>query len=57
MSVKKCANCEKDFECCNETPGCWCETIKLDEATLQHLKKEYENCLCPDCLRAFEKAN
>jgi hypothetical protein len=55
MSLKKCSKCEKDFDCCNETGGCWCESITLEEAILKHLKHEYEDCLCKDCLQEFEK--
>jgi hypothetical protein len=35
-------------------PGCWCESVKLTNEVLQNLEKEYSNCLCPQCLKAFE---
>ena len=53
MSVKKCARCKKEFTCCNEKPGCWCETLVLDTVTLQSLKKEFSDCLCKECLELY----
>jgi hypothetical protein len=51
---KKCSRCHSAFDCCNEMPGCWCESVKLTNEVLQNLEKEYSNCLCPQCLKAFE---
>jgi hypothetical protein len=58
MSLKKCSKCSASFECCNEQPGCWCETVFLDLPTLKQLKQEFDNCLCPQCLKPYsiEKA-
>ncbi|MDF2437762.1 MAG: hypothetical protein K0Q95_2138 [Bacteroidota bacterium] len=56
MSVKACSKCKRDFECCNENPGCWCEQIKLSLDTLQELKKDFDNCLCPDCLQDYSSS-
>ena len=43
------------FNCCNEVPGCWCENVQLDQKALDALKNEFDNCLCPTCLKAYEK--
>lgn len=55
MSLKKCSKCQKPFECCNETPGCWCEDVFIDMKTLEELKAKYDNCLCKECLKGYER--
>ncbi len=57
MSAKKCSKCNVDFECGNEKPGCWCEELFLDIATLKELKEKYDNCLCPQCLKLHSHKN
>jgi hypothetical protein len=52
---KHCSKCGKDFSCQNEMRGCWCETIHLSAETLTNLKENYDNCLCPQCLKSFEQ--
>ena len=52
---KKCSRCETPFNCQNESRGCWCEHLQLTTEVLAHLDKNYENCLCPKCLKEFEK--
>jgi hypothetical protein len=54
---KSCSKCGQQFNCTNETSGCWCESVHLDTGTLSRLKEKYENCLCPDCLKSFEVEN
>lgn len=53
MSLKRCSRCTAEFECCTESRGCWCEAVQLSGETLNLLKEEYENCLCPNCLERF----
>jgi len=53
MAIKSCSKCTIAFECSNEKEGCWCEEVYLDLNTLKTLKKEYANCLCPACLKAY----
>lgn len=55
MSTKSCSKCNVSFECCNEKEGCWCENVWLDIPTLNHLKQEYSNCLCYNCLKQYSK--
>jgi len=57
MSFKKCSKCKVEFECGNEKPGCWCENLYLDIATLNELKAKYDNCLCPNCLKEYGERN
>jgi hypothetical protein len=51
---KKCSKCETVFTCQNESSGCWCESVRLTQETLAHLKEHYENCLCTKCLKELE---
>ncbi|SEP11932.1 cysteine-rich CWC family protein [Niastella yeongjuensis] len=52
--IKKCSKCETAFNCQNESRGCWCEEVQLSTRQLDYLKENYENCLCPNCLKEFE---
>lgn len=56
MKAKKCSKCHTTFSCGSPEPGCWCETIHLSNDTLKLLKEQYDNCLCPVCLKGFEQA-
>ena len=53
MAKKECSKCGENFTCTNETRGCWCENVQLNTETLQFLKENYENCLCPSCLTNY----
>jgi hypothetical protein len=53
---KTCSRCATTFGCQNETKGCWCEDLTLSSETLVHLRQSFDNCLCPTCLAAYEKA-
>ena len=53
MAEKNCSRCKVQFDCCNETRGCWCENYSLKEETLKQLKKDFDNCLCESCLKEF----
>jgi hypothetical protein len=52
--LKTCSKCEAEFTCTNETAGCWCEEVSLSNTTLKQLKEEFDNCLCPSCLKEYE---
>jgi len=51
---KKCSKCGTAFGCQNNSPGCWCETVALSKTSLDVIKRVYENCLCPACLKGYE---
>lgn len=53
---KTCSKCGTPFGCQNEARGCWCEDLTLSPETLALLRQSYDNCLCPACLAAYEKA-
>ncbi|OUX17165.1 MAG: hypothetical protein CBE11_00300 [Rickettsiales bacterium TMED251] len=52
---KKCSKCRRTFECKSSNIYlCWCNKIKISEITRSSIKKNYENCLCPKCLKSSE---
>lgn len=52
--MKQCAKCNMEFDCCSDGSGCWCEQLTLSADALQHLKREYADCLCPSCLKTYQ---
>ncbi|RYD58950.1 MAG: hypothetical protein EOP56_01600 [Sphingobacteriales bacterium] len=54
MSYKKCSRCDKEFECRADSHGCWCEQYTLSAEALQQLRSSFSDCLCPDCLTAYQ---
>jgi 7,8-dihydroneopterin aldolase/epimerase/oxygenase len=49
-----CPNCKKDFICYKEKDLCWCKDAKIHPATLENLKRQFNNkCLCSKCLTFF----
>lgn len=49
MEEKKCPVCGEKFACIHSSE-CWCNGLKLSEKVLEYLKKNYQNCLCKNCL-------
>lgn len=49
---RKCPRCQQGFHC-DESEGCWCEKVSLDQATLKFLRMNYIDCLCANCLNTF----
>ncbi|MBC7466505.1 MAG: cysteine-rich CWC family protein [Bdellovibrio sp.] len=49
----KCSRCDKEFQCESTDPDkqCWC----MDMPPLLPIPKQFENCLCPECLKLFIK--
>jgi hypothetical protein len=49
--AKLCSKCGEPFYCfANTGVKCWCEDITLTKETLDLLKREFNDCLCPECL-------
>ena len=53
MADKICSKCNVLFKCESDTFGCWCENLFIELNTLNEIKKQYENCLCPTCLKKY----
>ncbi|MCD9189528.1 MAG: cysteine-rich CWC family protein [Pyrinomonadaceae bacterium] len=54
---KVCEVCGKEFSCNAENGNCWCFDLQLKAETLQKLKENYQDCLCPTCLKPEETAD
>ena len=46
---KVCEACGATFGC--RAGGCWCDEVKLDDATRAGLRERCADCLCPTCLK------
>lgn len=52
---KICPRCEAQFECkVGSINLCQCQTLSLDEAEMDYIRKKFEDCLCADCLKALK---
>lgn len=49
---KICPKCNKEFEC-KHSQECFCMKYSIPEEALNRLKKEFDNCLCEDCLKEY----
>ena len=45
-----CSKCGAEFECGVSTGNCWCMNYVVPEMELEEMKKDFKDCLCPDCL-------
>jgi len=50
-----CPRCSAPFQCGIDTGSCWCNDVKLSNATRAAFRQYYEGCLCQDCLKALEQ--
>jgi hypothetical protein len=48
-----CEACGEQFACGAESSSCWCQEIKLSEATQAELRARYRRCLCRTCLENY----
>jgi ribosomal protein L34E len=53
-TLKKCPSCGKFFTCKGEE-DCWCEKVRIHSAEMKMIMNTYSDCLCPECLKKFEK--
>ena len=53
---KVCPNCKKTFDCkADDIKSCKCNSIEVNTESLEMIKLEFENCLCFECLKQYEK--
>jgi hypothetical protein len=52
LNTNKCPNCTREFSCTHAL-GCWCGEIVLSANSLSFLKANFQDCLCPDCIKAM----
>jgi hypothetical protein len=53
-TIKSCPSCGNSFPC-HSNDDCWCEKAKLHKKEMLVIMEKYTDCLCPDCLKKFEK--
>ena len=51
MEIKTCRRCKNHFACkAEDIKNCQCSLVKLKQAQLKHISKQYDDCLCANCL-------
>jgi ribosomal protein L34E len=50
---ERCKKCGEPFHC-SKSAKCWCYELSIPAEKLEELQKEYDGCLCPDCLKEYE---
>ena len=53
--MKKCPRCGKAF-ICSASPRCWCYEYDIPVDQLEFIEREYDSCLCPDCLKEYARS-
>ena len=51
-----CESCHEEFFCGANTGKCWCFNLDISPANLAQLKKDFQRCLCSQCLEKIESA-
>lgn len=55
--IKQCPRCGARFDCkVDALEQCDCIDIELTLPLLQRLQQEYDDCLCPHCLRQLAES-
>ncbi len=52
--LKKCPSCGRFFEC-KGTDDCWCESYLIHRKEYFRLTQEFNDCLCPECLKKYSE--
>lgn len=53
---RQCEACGQAFVCGASLKGCWCVQVKVGAEARQRMREQYQDCLCPECLRRFAEA-
>ncbi len=51
---KQCPRCSKTFHCDSDS-DCWCESANIHKKEMILIMKNFDDCLCPECLAVFEE--
>jgi ribosomal protein L34E len=49
-----CPRCGKEFHC-SKSAKCWCYEVDTSPSLLEEIQKNYDSCLCPDCLKSLNE--
>jgi len=52
--LKRCPACGRFFTCQGDQ-DCWCEKVRIHSREMKVIMNTYKDCLCPRCLKKFEK--
>ncbi|HLQ76648.1 MAG TPA: cysteine-rich CWC family protein [Terriglobia bacterium] len=47
-----CGSCGSEFGC-GSGLGCWCSAVNISDVSRTKMRKQYRDCLCPECLSRF----
>lgn len=50
-----CEACGSAFTCGAALKACWCSEIQVSEEVRTHLRSQYSDCLCRQCLEEAAK--
>ncbi|NBC82398.1 MAG: hypothetical protein GVY19_03355 [Bacteroidetes bacterium] len=50
--LKRCEKCGHFFSCTTDG-DCWCHEVEVAQDKRKQLLHEYNDCLCPNCLKEF----
>jgi len=54
--TKTCSRCKQPFECkAGSITLCQCFAVKLSEEERNYLAKQFDDCVCADCLQQLKK--
>lgn len=54
---KICESCGVEFSCGANIGECWCFAVDVKAETLAELRKNFESCLCENCLKEIKKCS
>jgi hypothetical protein len=49
-----CESCGAEFTCNAGEETCWCFEVKLSSETLAEVSKNFQKCLCKECLEQIQ---
>lgn len=52
-----CESCGNPLECGAKTGNCWCFDVAIPQENLAQLNRQFQNCLCRDCLDKFSPSD
>jgi hypothetical protein len=55
MTSARCPACHADLDCAADAPACWCQGVDLAPEVLAALARQYDGCLCLNCLRTLSE--
>lgn len=57
FNVLVCEACGEEFSCGARAEKCWCFAVELKAGILAELQKNFNRCLCADCLEKLRAKN